>query len=221
MYFKWACAEYPHHLSASSTRVANWSSKYIHLIATCMRDYTATQLWQAQPGSYTWNEALGQSVHTIPSIQWPPNASPDHHKPWITTIHIHSHVMNTLQCYSSEQHILPVHTPQNSFIGQHLNKAQKNFFCHFMMEIMRQFCFSSANFPKQEVRMDPDTPNISTLSLSHSHHLQPFHSPANHLPLRSAGTRNFFLSMSGMEDLGTFSTMTWTDTNERAHVSMT
>ena len=29
------------------------------------------------------------------------------------------------------------------------------------------------------------------------------------LPLKSAGTRNFFLSMSGMLDLGTFSTITW------------
>jgi len=31
----------------------------------------------------------------------------------------------------------------------------------------------------------------------------------NYLPLKSAGTKNFFLSMSGMVDLGTFSTMTY------------
>ena len=31
------------------------------------------------------------------------------------------------------------------------------------------------------------------------------------LPLKSAGTRNFFLSISGMLDLGTFSTITWTE----------
>ena len=35
------------------------------------------------------------------------------------------------------------------------------------------------------------------------------------LPLKSAGTRNFFLSMSGMLDLGTFSTITWREGRER------
>lgn len=35
-----------------------------------------------------------------------------------------------------------------------------------------------------------------------------FNSVITGLPLRSAGTKNFFLSISGMVDLGTFSTMT-------------
>jgi hypothetical protein len=34
-------------------------------------------------------------------------------------------------------------------------------------------------------------------------------------PLKSAGTKNFFLSMSGMLDLGTFSTITWTGRGRR------
>ena len=33
-----------------------------------------------------------------------------------------------------------------------------------------------------------------------------------YVPLRSAGTRNFFLSMSGIDDFGTFSTITYKNT---------
>ena len=39
------------------------------------------------------------------------------------------------------------------------------------------------------------------------------------LPLKSAGTRNFFLSMSGIEDLGTFSTITYYNNKLRININ--
>ena len=40
------------------------------------------------------------------------------------------------------------------------------------------------------------------------------------LPLKSAGTRNFFLLVSGMLDLGTFSTITWSGGREESENTM-